>query len=520
MFLKRNKSMTALFLTALLFLCAGLGLETYSRQLSPGDGSVTETQSTMAGITDETEWTSVVECTTDWTGQEATTGEPTVEPAPEPFVKPGESRHPRLDRQSVQLIAWGCALAAAVLGGIFSWIGKGEKHLLGPDGELAALGGIVLMILLLRDVFWYEPWVMFLVGLVLGSVGLVLLRAIVQWGKNGFPWGWMGCHRLGRFLSGNRAKWYVPVQLGLIAGAAGLVWLIHPSLWWLRAMIAVAGWFPVWALIVLAKSADELAFVSEQVCNGQEPAPGDGFFSGPEQELSQLRLSHAEAVRKAVMGERFKVELISNVSHDLRTPLTAILGYAELLKKEHLSEEGEKQLTQLNRKAGYMKDLVDDLFELTKVSSGVSQPNMVKIDLIRLLEQTMGLLDDRFQAVGLTVKRHYESDALELVTDGSRMHQVFVNLMENAIKYALPGSRIHLYVRGGTVRLINVASYEMDFSADEIVERFARGDKARSSQGSGIGLAIAQTYTQSVGGSFRVEIDGDQFSAIVELPLQ
>ena len=146
---------------------------------------------------------------------------------------------------------------------------------------------------------------------------------------------------------------------------------------------------------------------------------------------------------------------------------------------------------------------------------------MGKIDLIRLLEQTLGLLDDRIEEENLQVRRHYQAPSLELVTDGNRMHQVFVNLIENAIKYALPGSRIHLYVskqERTVVRLMNTASYEMDFTAQEIVERFARGDKARSSQGSGIGLAIAQTYTASVGGTFRVEIDGDQFSAIVELP--
>ena len=247
-----------------------------------------------------------------------------------------------------------------------------------------------------------------------------------------------------------------------------------------------------------------------------------GAMEAAEQQLLTVQNQHREAVKTAVASERFKVDLFSNVSHDLRTPLTAIVGDGELLKGETLSEEGTRQLDRLNQKAGYMRELVDSLFELTKVSSGVLECKKEKIDLIRLLEQTIGLMDDQLSMAGLTVKRHYPKDALPLVTDGSRMHQVISNLLGNAIKYALPGTRIHLEVKqteeGYTVRMVNTASYDMDFEAEDILHRFVRGDKARSTQGSGLGLAIAQTYTESVGGSFRVSVDADQFSAIVTFP--
>lgn len=241
--------------------------------------------------------------------------------------------------------------------------------------------------------------------------------------------------------------------------------------------------------------------------------------------LKEMRQQYQLAVERAVADERFKVELISNVSHDLRTPLTAIIGYGELLDKEDgISAEGQEYLAQLNRKAGYMSDLVESLFELTKVSSGVAACTMQEIDLIRLLEQTLGLFDDKLKAAGLTVRRHYCDRHIPIVTDGARMYQVFANLVGNAVKYSVFGSRIHLEVMQNEdqgvirVRMVNVASYEMDFKTDEIVERFARGDKARSTQGSGIGLAIAQTYTESVGGKFHVEVDSEQFAAVVELP--
>ena len=240
------------------------------------------------------------------------------------------------------------------------------------------------------------------------------------------------------------------------------------------------------------------------------------------QAIGKLQVSHEEAIRTAVISERFKVELISNVSHDLRTPLTSILGYGELLQQEQLSPIGQQHLAQLNLKAGYMKELVESLFELTKVQSGIIEPQKDSIDLIRLLEQTIGLFDDQLTEAGLLVRRHYAKETILLVTDGSLLHQVFANLLGNAIKYALSGSRIHLEAQeleeSYSIRMTNTASYELNFQPEEILQRFARGDKARSTKGSGIGLAIAQTYTEAVGGQFHVAIDYDQFSAIVTLP--
>ncbi len=278
-------------------------------------------------------------------------------------------------------------------------------------------------------------------------------------------------------------------------------------------------------LLCLWRYGADLSHFLKQLDNQRQGKPiavGGGAFSHMESQLLDMQKRNEEAVRTAVTSERFKVELISNVSHDLRTPLTSILGYSELLKNESLSPEGSDQLRLLHQKAGYMNELVESLFELTKVSSGVLESKKEKIDLIRLLEQTIGLFDDQLATAGLSVRRNYASDAVIVTTDGARMHQVFSNLLGNAIKYAMAGTRIYLDVRERqecvSVRMVNTASYEMDFRPEEITQRFVRGDKARSTKGSGLGLAIAQTYTQSVGGTFRVMVDGDQFSAIVELP--
>ncbi len=300
---------------------------------------------------------------------------------------------------------------------------------------------------------------------------------------------------------------------------AAVLWLPMGPIAVALGLCSLAGFLCLWRYgRALGRLLEQLPKLEENRPIAANPGP----FAREEAILAATQARQAEAVRTAVTSERFKVELISNVSHDLRTPLTSILGYGELLEKQELSPEGREQLGKLNQKAGYMRDLVESLFELTKVSSGAVQPQMAELDLIRLLEQTIGLLDDRLKAVDLQVRRHYCAGKMPLVTDGARMHQVFVNLLGNAIKYALPGSRIHLEVAQEQdwcrVRMVNISNYEMDFQPEEILQRFARGDRARITQGSGIGLAIAQSYTQSVGGSFAVAIDGEQFIATVVLP--
>lgn len=416
------------------------------------------------------------------------------------------------------LIAVACALA-----GVFVLAQK--KSFLGPDGA-----AILAMLLLTGFIAYAEPvgagyFMATHPAIYIACVfcGLLILRELWGWIRRKCTLSWSIVQRME-----NRAT--KPQQSLLCYMAWFLVWLIGAVLLILKdtryllpaAFGVLSGSF---GLFCLLKYGSDLNHLKKQLENLEEGLPirvRAGAFSRAEEQLLDIQTQHEEAVRAAVTSERFKVELISNVSHDLRTPLTSILGYSELLKKENLSEEGREQLQRLHLKAGYMSDLVESLFELTKVSSGVMESNKERIDLIRLLEQTIGLFDDQLLAAGLTVRRNYEKDGIPVVTDGARMHQVFANLLGNAIKYALPGTRIYLEVREEEervrVRMVNTASYEMDFKADEILQRFARGDKARSTQGSGLGLAIAQTYTQSVGGTFHIAVDGDQFSAVVELP--
>lgn len=424
------------------------------------------------------------------------------------------------------------SFAAVVAAGAAIFALFQKNPICGPDGIFLLFAAMAAVNSALQGIS-YRPGaaaaavLLLLSGIVTVFLFLTGIRELLGWMRFRLSLSWCLVQRIAR-------RCRVPqVSLLVLVG-----WILLSLSGFSGFLAANAGFYagvPASSLCCLAAAAlgfcclwkygADLGHFKRQLDNYRKGLPiavGDGAFAQTEAQLLDVQARHEEAVRTAVTSERFKVELISNVSHDLRTPLTAILGYSELLQRERLSPEGQEQLRRLHQKAGYMNDLVGSLFELTKVSSGVAEAKKEEIDLIRLLEQTIGLFDDQLTAVGLAVRRSYCSDTVPVVTDGGRMHQVFANLLGNAIKYALAGTRIYLEVRqtekGCLVRMTNTASYEMDFQPDEIVQRFARGDKARSTKGSGLGLAIAQTYTASVGGSFRVAVDGDQFNAIVELP--
>jgi len=389
-----------------------------------------------------------------------------------------------------------------------------KMPIFGPDGAFLAFAMVETVNRLLQSVPVSEIMTAFVI--------VVGIRELYGWARARFPLSWCLVQKIADRSKKPQMLLLTYVLWSIFLTAVFFCLYDHgsvASLFYGYPMAAIFG------LLCLWKYGADLSHFQKQLGNYQHGEPiavGNGAFSQTEVQLLDMQAQHEEAVRAAVTSERFKVELISNVSHDLRTPLTSILGYSELLQNEILSPEGKNQLQRLQQKAGYMSELVEALFELTKVSSGVVESKKEEIDLVCLLEQTIGLFDDQLARAGVNVRRSYGAQSILLITDGARMHQVFANLLGNAMKYALAGTRIYLEIKelanDYRIRMTNTASYEMDFAPEEIMQRFARGDKARSTKGSGLGLAIAQTYTESVGGSFRIAVDGDQFSAIVELP--
>ncbi len=231
-----------------------------------------------------------------------------------------------------------------------------------------------------------------------------------------------------------------------------------------------------------------------------------------------------ESLEEQMKSERMKIELITNVSHDLKTPLTSIISYVDLLSKEtDLSETAKDYIKILDQKSDRLKNIVSDLFDLAKSNSGDINLNLETIDLRMLIEQTLGDMEDSLEDLGHQIKMELPDTPIEIVADGNKLYRVMQNVLDNALKYALKGTRIFIEVAEkngmGIVTIKNTSSYEIDFTAEEILQRFNRGDKARTADGSGLGLSIAESFTQVSGGKFKVEIDGDMFKVVISFPL-
>ncbi|MGI5893818.1 MAG: sensor histidine kinase [Candidatus Merdivicinus sp.] len=240
------------------------------------------------------------------------------------------------------------------------------------------------------------------------------------------------------------------------------------------------------------------------------------------QDLQDIQQGMDSAIEERIRSERMKVELITNVSHDLKTPLTSIISYTELLAGEELSDQASDYVQILRNKAQRLKSMVQDIFEVSKAASGQLPVQMEPIDLAKLLRQTLADMSEAIEASSVTIKSSIPTDPIPIVADGQRLYRVFQNLIQNALQYSLEGSRVYLQteIRDGVaeVRIKNVSKNELPEDVD-FTERFVRGDASRSDGGSGLGLSIAQSFTEACGGSFSIEIDADRFTAVVTLPL-
>jgi len=224
-------------------------------------------------------------------------------------------------------------------------------------------------------------------------------------------------------------------------------------------------------------------------------------------------------MEKQMQAERMKIDLITNVSHDLKTPLTSMVGYIDLLKKEELSSEAKDYVEILGVKQEQLKDMIQDIFELSKATSGTVELELEELDMKKLLEQTLGDMEDAITESGMVIRKRLSEEPAKFIGDSKKMYRVFQNLISNALKYSLKGTRIYIEeTRVGKkieVAVKNTSSYEMDFTEEEVLERFARADRARNTEGHGLGLAIAESFVKNMGGTFHVEIDGDQFKVTV-----
>ncbi|MEI3325190.1 MAG: HAMP domain-containing sensor histidine kinase [Thomasclavelia sp.] len=245
-----------------------------------------------------------------------------------------------------------------------------------------------------------------------------------------------------------------------------------------------------------------------------------GLFNPLKTEFTNIKDGFEKAVNEEVKSQKMKTELISNVSHDLKTPLTSIITYIDLLKEENLNDNKRNEyINTLNRNAFRLKNLIDDLFEISKANSGNIKLNIVDVDIVALIQQTKFELTDNFTGKNLIFKTVYPKEKIILKLDSQKTYRIFENLLINISKYALENTRVYIEVINYTnkVEIIfkNISSDEIKISANELVGRFVQGNKSRNTSGSGLGLAIVKSFTELQNGIFKIEVDGDLFKAIV-----
>ena len=317
----------------------------------------------------------------------------------------------------------------------------------------------------------------------------------------------------------------VCLGLGLLIG--GLAWIftlacLNPYTTGMGALATACLWaflivYPAWSFGQLRKAARRMA-----EGKFQEKGPLDhlhGSFRQIAQDLNALGQGASLAVERQLRSERMKTELITNVSHDIKTPLTSIVNYVDLLQKPHTPQEGEQYLEVLARQSQRLKKLTEDLVEMSKASSGNIPVNLAPVNVVELVNQALAEYEEKLKKAQLPVVFTARQSEILTMADGRLFWRVLDNLLGNCVKYAQPGTRVYVdvvkYEKKVMISMKNVSRAELNLPAEELMERFVRGDCARNTEGSGLGLNIAKTLMELQKGKLNLVIDGDLFKAVL-----
>lgn len=325
----------------------------------------------------------------------------------------------------------------------------------------------------------------------------------------------------------------LPITWKPILGFAAFILLNFFFTFWYRSTwnaVVLLLWLALYAaaFALVCKCAVQLDLLKK---GGEKLAQGDldyktdtrhlfWEFKSHGDNLNSVSLGMARAVDEQIKSERLKAELITNVSHDIKTPLTSIINYVDLLKKEDLhNETAEGYIKVLDRQSSRLKKLTEDLVEASKASTGNIAVNAQRTNVVELLNQSAGEYEERFEAAMLTPVMTASAPDIPILADGRLLWRVFDNLLNNIVKYSQEGTRVYMNITEKnnlvTVAFKNISRDSLNISTDELMERFVRGDSARTSEGSGLGLSIARSLTELQGGRFDLAVDGDLFKAVI-----
>ncbi|MBR5509618.1 MAG: HAMP domain-containing histidine kinase [Lachnospiraceae bacterium] len=345
----------------------------------------------------------------------------------------------------------------------------------------------------------------------------MLICVICRWCKRQWLrfWHWGTDIELDENLTRN--IWKLVAVNGVIVGLLCCIWF--------GGVVGAVIYSIILYVIVKKKCAQiqgdyqKLLHVTKRIADGDlntEITEDMGLLNPVRDELVAIQSGFRKAVHEEVRSRNMKTELITNVSHDLKTPLTAIITYVDLLKKEDITEEERRAYVEtLDKKSQRLKVLIEDLFEVSKVTTNNITLNLDEVDLVNLIKQVRLENEDKIEESTLDIRWNLPEVKCMLTLDPQKTYRIIDNLLQNILKYSMPHSRVYieLKVMDGEVIVSfkNMSAAEMNFSAEEITERFVRGDLSRNTEGSGLGLAIAQSFTELQNGRFQVEIDGDLF---------
>ncbi|WP_145994493.1 sensor histidine kinase [Peptostreptococcus faecalis] len=322
--------------------------------------------------------------------------------------------------------------------------------------------------------------------------------------------------------------------IGIVIVVSGFVLITIPreynlEVWWLFVVV----FFIVLASFIkmvinelkeVNKDYDKLLELTKDIADGNLDKniinEDVGIYEEIKRQLASIQVAYKKSVEEEVKSQRMKAELISNVSHDLKTPLTSIISYVDLLKDTEVSDEAKTYIDTIYRKSERLKILIDDMFEITKTQTGDIKVEYSDVDIVELMKQSIFELSDRLENSKVILRTKFPDEKIILRLDGEKTYRIFENLIVNMAKYSMPNTRAYIEIKeigedDVEISFKNISATEIDYKVEDILDRFKRGDKSRNTEGSGLGISIAKGYVNVQGGSINFELEGDLFKVTI-----